>query len=303
MQKQSTGTHPQYAVGVWKCATCWSQVQPLWRGGGYCLCLYTPPLWKGGHWSCLETHAHTPFVKRKWAMLIFIHMHTHTRTTFVKRKWAMLIFIHMHAHTHTHTLCEEEVGNAHIYTRAHTHTHTTFVKRRWAVLMFIHTRAYTSFVKMRWALLLFMYHLYTEIVLAVRNGDLSWIFFIETLVLHVHISAPPFSWLTSWSFGNKAKNGGSSLQGFTSHFRMQISFLSHIVWLLFSLISYIHYQGEGRELSMSLVLSSLPYEKCMHFAHFSCLDLKKNPCELSLVWFAHCDCVKGLLRLTIAGWD
>lgn len=40
MQKQSTGTHPQYAVGVWKCATCWSQVQPLWRGGGYCLCLY-----------------------------------------------------------------------------------------------------------------------------------------------------------------------------------------------------------------------------------------------------------------------
>ena len=74
--------------------------------------------------------------------------------------------------------------------------------------------------------------------------------------------------MMSWSFGNEPRNGGSSLQGFTSHFRMQISFLSHIVWLLVSLISYIHYQGEGRELSMSLVLSSLPYEKCMHFAHF-----------------------------------
>ena len=73
-------------------------------------------------------------------------------------------------------------------------------------------------------------------------------------MLHVHISAPQFSWMTSWSFGNEAKNGDSSLHGFTSHFRMQISFLSHIVWLLVSLISYIHYQGKGRELSMSLVL-------------------------------------------------
>ena len=95
---------------------------------------------------------------------MFIH------TPFVKR-WALVMF----RNTHTHTLYEEKVGNAHIYTHAHTHTHThtTFVKRRWAVLMFIHTHAYTSFVKMRWALLMFMYHLYTEIVLAVRNGDLS----------------------------------------------------------------------------------------------------------------------------------
>ena len=77
---------------------------------------------------------------------------------------------------HAHTLCEEEVLMfIHVHTHTHTcmHTHTTFVKRRWAVLMFIHTRAYTSFVKRRWAVLMFMYHLYTEIVLAVRNGDLS----------------------------------------------------------------------------------------------------------------------------------
>ena len=69
----------------------------------------------------------------------------------------------------------------------------------------------------------------------------------------------------------------------TSHFEMQISFLSHFVWLLVSLISYIHYWGEGRELSMSLVLSSLPYEKCMHFARFSCPEFVLNSLRVKFI--------------------